>query len=131
MHPRSTRTRLLLPAAIALWLGVLYGVRFGLMEIEPATDPCLGDPDGLPCRGRAALGLAIHFQAFGIAALVIAALAWLVPAPRRPWAAGIALLVALPALVLYNVRFGAPATVLALLALADAGVFSPAARRSS
>jgi hypothetical protein len=72
----------------------------------------------------------IHFQAFGITALALAAVAWLLPAPRRRRLAAVALLAALPALVLYNVRFGAPATVLALLALADAGVFRPAARTS-
>jgi hypothetical protein len=130
MQPTSTRTTLLLPAAIGLWLAALYAIRFGLLEIGPEADPCLGAPAGLLCRGRAALGLAIHFQAFGVAALALAALAWLVPTQRRRMLATLALLVALPALVLYNVRFGAPATVLALLALADAGVFRPAARRS-
>jgi hypothetical protein len=130
MHTRNTRTTLLLPAAIVLWLAVLYGIRFGLMEVEPAADPCLGAPDGLLCRGRAALGLTIHFQAFGITALAMAALAWLVPAPRRSWLATAALLVALPALVLYNVRFGAPAAVVALLALADAGALRPTTRTS-
>lgn len=130
MATPGTRTTLLLPAAACLWLAVLYGIRFGVMEIEPAADPCLGAPDGLLCRGRAALGLMIHFQAFGLTALAVAALTWLAPGPRRRWLACIALLVALPALVLYNARFGAPATVLALLALADAGVFRPAARTS-
>ena len=131
MSPAPDRPlRCALAAAACLWLAVLYGIRFGLMEIEPAADPCLGAPDGLLCRGRAALGLMIHFQAFGLAALAVAALSWLAPAPRRRWLATIALLVALPALVLYNVRFGAPATVLALLALADAGVFRKGARAS-
>jgi hypothetical protein len=136
MTPSTTptwdpRDLLRLAGVIILFLITLYAIRFGLMEVEPEADPCLAAPAGLMCRGRSALGLAIHFQAFGIAALLLAALAWLVPTPRRPWAASAALLVALPALVLYNVRFGAPATVLALLALADAGAFRPAARRSS
>ena len=66
-----------------------------------------------------------------ITALVLAALAWLVPVPRRRPLASAALLVALPALVFYNVRFGAPAAVLALLALADAGLLRPAGNAPS
>jgi hypothetical protein len=115
-----TRAPFLLLATSVLWLAVLYGIRLGLMESAPEADPCL-----------AAFWLASHFQVFGITALVLAALAWLVPVPRRRPLASAALLVALPALVFYNVRFGAPAAVLALLALADAGLLRPAGNAPS
>jgi hypothetical protein len=128
MSATGFRIPLLLPAAALAGLAVPYGIRTGLMEVAPEADRCLGAPDGLVCGIRAALWVASHFQAFGLAALALACLAWLVPAPRRQGPALAALLAALAALVLYNARFGAPATVLALLALADAGVFRPGPR---
>ncbi len=131
MPANRTRAPFLLLATSVLWLAVLYGIRLGLMESAPEADPCLAAPGGLLCRGRAAFWLASHFQVFGITALVLAALAWLVPVPRRRPLASAALLVALPALVFYNVRFGAPAAVLALLALADAGLLRPAGNAPS
>lgn len=126
----GTRPALLLATACA-WLVLLYGLRFGLMEVEPAADPCLDSPAGLPCRLRSALGLAIHFEVFGMVALATTGLAWLAPVPWRRGFAAAGLLLGLVALVLYNVRFGAPAVVLALLVLADAGTFRPGGRPSS
>jgi hypothetical protein len=117
--------------AAAAWVAVLYGVRFGLLESAPEADPCLGAPGGLLCRARAGLWLTSHREAFGSVAMVLAALVWVVPAGRRRPLAITALLAGLSALVLYNVRFGAPATVLALLALADAGLFGPEAPAGS
>jgi hypothetical protein len=128
MPPTGFRIPLRLAAAALPGLAVPYAIRIGLMEVPPEADRCLDAPDGMACGIRAALWFATHFQAFGLAALALACLAWLVPAPRRQWPALAALLAALAALVLYNARFGAPATVLALLALADAGVFRPGAR---
>jgi hypothetical protein len=113
---------------ILAWLAVLYAIRFGLMEIEPAADPCLAAPGGLLCQGRAALGFAIHFQAFGITALALAVPAFIGRGRWRNRLASAALFVAVAALVLYNLRYGAPAAVLALLALADAGTLRPAKR---
>jgi hypothetical protein len=128
MPPTGFRIPLPVAAAALLGLAIPYGIRIGVMEVPPEADRCLGAPDGLACGVRAALWVASHFQAFGLAALALACVAWLVPPPRRQWPALVALLAALAALVLYNARFGAPATVLALLALADVGVFRPAAR---
>jgi hypothetical protein len=130
MPAARSRTPLLLLAA-ALWLAALYGIRFGLMESAPEADPCLAAPAGLLCRGRAVFWLASHREAFGITALVLAVLVWVAPARRRLPLAIAALLVALSALVFYNVRFGAPATVLVLLALADAGLLRSTAPASS
>lgn len=114
---RSERQRLLaLAAALAVWTALLYALRFGLLEVAPDADPCLADASALDCRWRATLGLAIHFQVFGWAALGCSLLAWALPPAKRQRLATVALFLALIALVLYNVRYGAPAAVLALLA---------------
>lgn len=113
----SERQRLLvLAAALATWTALLYALRFGLLEVAPDADPCLADANALACRWRATLGLAIHFQIFGWTALGCSLLAWAVSPVRRQRLATVALFLALIALVLYNVRYGAPAAVLALLA---------------
>ena len=107
---------LVLAGLIGAWAGVLCALRFGLLEIPPEADPCLADPSALACRWRAMLGLAIHFQVFGWLALAASLLAWLLPARRRRMLGTATLFLAVLALVLYNVRYGAPAAVLALLA---------------
>ena len=121
--PASRRTLVTLVAACAAWLALLYAFRFGFMEIEAEADPCLSDPLGGLCRVRAMLGLCIHLQLFGTAALVLALLANLRLGRVRRAVAIAALFVALLALVLYNVRYGAPAVVIAVIALADLGLF--------
>ena len=118
--PRSVAA-LRLVLAVAAWLGLLATLRFGFMEIEAKNDPCLLDATGLACRARALLGLAIHLQILGTAALAAALAAQLPLAGLRRPLAYLALFAALLALVLYNVRYGAPAAVLAMLALADSG----------
>ena len=119
------RTLVALAAACAAWLVLLYAFRFGFMEIEAEADPCLSDPLGGLCRVRAMLGLCIHLQLFGTAALVLALLANLRLGGVRRAVAIAGLFAALLALVLYNVRYGAPAVVIALIALADVGFFPP------
>jgi hypothetical protein len=114
--------------AASLWLLLLYAFRFGVMEVEPAMDPCLAIPPGPLCSARASLGAGIHFQVFGLAALALALLAWLPVDRLRRGLAATALFVALAALVLYNVRYGAPAAVLALLALVESPSARPTAR---
>ena len=59
-------------AACAAWLALLYAFRFGFMEIEAEADPCLNDPLGEMFRARAVIGMSIHLQLFGTAALVLA-----------------------------------------------------------
>ena len=73
--PASRRPLVLLVAACAAWLALLYAFRFGFMEIEAEADPCLSDPLGALCRVRAVIGMSIHLQLFGTAALVLALLA--------------------------------------------------------
>ena len=106
------------------WAALLYAIRFGMLEIPPETDPCLADALGASCRWRTALGLAIHWQVFGWLALGSALGVWLLPTRLRHTGAAVVGFLAVLALVLYNVRYGAPAAVLALLA----GVSSPTER---
>ena len=125
-HGWTLRAQLVLLGALAAWLLALGALRFGFMEIELRDDPCLRDATLTPCRLRAALGLAIHFQWFATTAIVLALGAHLrIGRVRAPLAIA-ALFAALLALVLYNVRLGAPAAVIALLAMADTGVLRDA-----
>jgi len=71
------------------------------------------------------IGMSIHLQLFGTAALVLALAAHLRLGRLKRALALAGLFAALLALVLYNVRYGAPAAVIALLALADLGFFPP------
>ena len=118
----AQRSQLVLLGALALWLLALGAVRFGFMEIELRDDPCLRDVTLPACRVRAGLGLAIHLQLFANTALALALASHLRLGRARVGVAIAALFAALLALVLYNVRLGAPAAVIALLALADLGV---------
>lgn len=113
-----------LALACAAWLSLLYAFRFGFMEIEAEADPCLSDPLGTLCRARAAIGMSIHLQLFGTLAIVLALAAHLRLGRWRHGLALAGLFAALLALVLYNVRYGAPAAVIALLALAELRVFT-------
>jgi hypothetical protein len=126
--PADRRALVMLAAGCAAWLALLYAFRFGFMEIEAESDPCLSDPLGALCRARAVIGMSIHLQLFGSAALVLALLANLRLGRVRRAVAIAGLFAALLALVMYNVRYGAPAVVIAVIALADLG-FLPGARR--
>lgn len=112
------RTHAVTGVALLLWLLALYAFRFQVMEIEPEADPCLFDPPGASCRLRAAIGFCIHLQIFGTLALLLGLCAHLARGATGRALAHIALFAALLALVLYNVRYGAPAAVAAVLALA-------------
>jgi hypothetical protein len=114
----ARRAHAALAATLLLWLCALYAFRFQVMEIEPEADPCLFDPPGASCRLRAAIGLCIHLQIFGTVALLLGLGAHLARGATGRALAHLALFAALLALVLYNVRYGAPAAVAAVLALA-------------
>jgi hypothetical protein len=114
--PGDSKRALALAAALASWTALLCALRFGVLEVSPDADPCLADATALACRWRAMLGTTIHFEVFGIIALSCSVLGWLLPASTRRRCATATLFLAATALVLYNVRYGAPAAVLALLA---------------
>lgn len=114
----ALRSHAVLLVGLCAWLGVLYLFRFQVMEIAPEADPCLFDAGGSACRIRAAIGFCIHLQLFGSVALLLGLLAHLARGATGRILAYLALYAALLALVLYNVRYGAPAAIAAVLALA-------------
>ena len=98
-----------LPAALlvlflGLWLAASYGVRYGLME------------DG-QWEVRSLLGLGIHHQVMAWSGLGLALLAQVVTGRTGGWLAVLALVFAVPALVLYTASIAVFALVLAGLRL--------------
>ncbi|MFV3415409.1 hypothetical protein ACQCLI_18475 [Pseudomonas nitroreducens] len=106
--------------ALALWLAASYGVRFGLMEDGRWVGVCADEAARWQCSVRSQLGWAIHFGVFGKLALGLSLLAFFVPRQAGWWLAMLALLVTLPALVLYNAGLAVFAVVLAGLRLVRA-----------
>ncbi|WP_373416361.1 hypothetical protein [Pseudomonas sp. ABC1] len=94
-----------------------YGVRMALMEDARWLALCGDDPGLLGCRLRDMLGLAIHLRVAGWLGLGGALLAFAWPGRFGWWLAVLALLFAVPALVLYNATLAAFALVIAGLRL--------------
>lgn len=104
---------LLLP----LWLAASYGVRFALMEDSQWVGLCVDEAARWECQARASLGWLIHFRVIAWAALAVALLAFVMPARSGRALAVLALLLGLPALVLYSASLAVFAVVLAGLRL--------------
>ncbi|MGE7994120.1 hypothetical protein ACQKPE_24500 [Pseudomonas sp. NPDC089554] len=104
-------------AMLALWLAASYGVRYGLMEDGQWVGLCSAPTSLWQCQVRSLLGLGIHFQVIAWAALVVALLCQLVPGRGGWWLAVLALLLGVPALVLYTASIAVFAVVLAALRL--------------
>jgi len=114
----SQRTSfLLLALLLPLWLAACYGVRFALMEDGQWVGLCLEQATRWECQARTGLGYLIHFRVIGWAALVAALLAFVVPGRSGRVLAGLALLLGIPALVLYGASLAVFALVLAGLRL--------------
>jgi hypothetical protein len=99
--------------ALAFWL------RYGLIQPEAIGLTC-AQPDAPGwCRPREWLILGQHYAVWGWVALASAAVALIVTLPRPVLRIVLAVALAFSALalVLYNTTLGAPALVLALLAL--------------
>jgi hypothetical protein len=99
---------------IALGTGLLAGLlaRYLILENVTQAHSCRLDAQQLICRLRSALGWSIHFQLFGLVALLTALLAWL---PTLRWLAWPALLLSAGGLLLYNTTYAAIALIMALL----------------
>jgi hypothetical protein len=111
-----------LPAALlllilALWLAASYGVRYGLMEDARWVALCAVPGEYWQCQVRSVLGLGIHFQVLAWAGLGLALLAQVVAGRAGWWIAVLALVFAVPALVLYTASIAVFAVVLAGLRL--------------
>ncbi|QIH07006.1 MULTISPECIES: hypothetical protein [unclassified Pseudomonas] len=106
--------------ALPLWLAASYGLRYGFMEDARWVGVCIDEAGRWECSLRSSLGWMIHFKVLGWSALGAALLAFVVPG-RAGWGlATLALLAAIPALVLYNTTLAVFALVLASLRLVRA-----------
>lgn len=111
-----------LPAALlvlflGLWLAASYGVRYGLMEDGQWVGLCTAPAAYWQCEARALLGLGIHHQVMAWGGLALALLAQVVSGRAGWWLAVLALVLAVPALVLYTASIAVFALVLAGLRL--------------
>ncbi|MGH8434747.1 MAG: hypothetical protein ACRERX_09725 [Pseudomonas sp.] len=105
---------------LPLWLAASYGLRFALMEDGQWVGLCVEEAQRWECQVRSGLGLLIHFRVIAWAALSCAVAAFFVPG-RPGWGlAVLALLFALPALVLYSASLAVFAVVIAALRLVRA-----------
>lgn len=108
---------LMLLLILPLWLAASYGVRFALMEDSQWVGLCVDEAARWECQARAGLGWLIHFRVIAWSALVVALLAFVMPARSGRALAVLALLLGLPALVLYSASLAVFAVVLAGLRL--------------
>lgn len=102
---------------LPLWLAASYGVRFALMEDSQWVGLCVDEAARWECQARAGLGWLIHFRVIAWSALAVALLAFVMPARSGRALAVLALLLGLPALVLYSASLAVFAVVLAGLRL--------------
>ncbi|MNE37763.1 hypothetical protein D3C77_31330 [compost metagenome] len=108
---------ILLLLCLPMWLAASYGVRYGLMEDAQWVGTCVEQAQLWQCQARSTLGLLIHFRVIAWTALGLALLAQVIPA-RTGWrVAVVALVVGIPALVLYSASLAVFAVVLAALRL--------------
>lgn len=103
-------------AAVAC-LALSVALRYQLMESDQWVGLCVEAPRQLACEVRAQLGWLIHFGVLSWGSLLLALLAFGVPGAWGQRLAMPALLLSLPALVLYSASLGVFAVVLALLRL--------------
>lgn len=106
-------TALLIAAALCLALS--FALRYQLMEGAQWVGLCVDAPQQLACQVRASLGWLVHFRVLAWGSLICAVLAFVLPGVWGKRLAVPALLLGLPALVLYSASLGVFAVVLALL----------------
>lgn len=113
----SRSSLILLLILLPLWLAASYGVRFALMEDGQWVGVCVEEAQRWECQARAGLGLLIHFRLIAWIGLGAALVGFFVPG-RIGWSlALLALLFALPALVLYTASLAVFGCVIAGLRL--------------
>ncbi|WP_277962361.1 hypothetical protein [Pseudomonas sp. RIT-To-2] len=114
----SRRTSLIvLFVLVALSLAASYGVRYGLMEDARWVGLCGDEAGRWECQLRSGLGYLIHFRVIAIAALVTSVVGFFVPRCLGWWLAALALVIGIPALVLYSASLAVFAVVIAGLRL--------------
>ncbi|NBA98621.1 hypothetical protein [Pseudomonas sp. R5(2019)] len=102
---------------LPLWLAASYGLRYALMEDPQWVGACMDAATRWECQVRSGLGLMIHFRVIAWSGLVASVVAFVAPGKLGWWLAVVALLVAVPALVLYSVSLAVFAVVIAGLRL--------------
>lgn len=102
---------------LALCLLASYGVRYGLMEDAKWVGLCSDEASRWECQVRSGLGWLIHFRYIAFTALISSVIAFFVRGCFGWWLAAFALLVGVPALVLYSASLGVFAVVIAGLRL--------------
>ena len=101
----------------ALAFAGAYVLRFGLMEDGQWVGVCTDQAQRWECQLRAWLGLVIHFRILAWLALGLALLGFCLPHKSGWLIAALALLAAIPALILYSASLAVFAVVLAALRL--------------
>ncbi len=108
---------ILLLIVLPLWLAASYGARYGFMEDAQWVGICVDEANRWQCQLRANLGLLIHFKVLAWLALALVLPSFIVPARVGRYLALLALLFAIPSLVLYTTSLAAITLVLAALYL--------------
>ncbi len=101
----------------AVWLLASYYVRYALIEDARWVEVCSLQSTLWSCQLRSQLGLLIHFKVLAWLALALVLPSFIVPARVGRYLALLALLFAIPALVLYTTSLAAITLVLAALYL--------------
>ncbi|MCY1392747.1 hypothetical protein D3C76_423030 [compost metagenome] len=102
---------------LPLWLAASYGLRYALMEDAQWVGACAEEALRWECQLRSGLGLLIHFRVIAWAALVAALVAFFWSGANGWRLALLAVLFAIPALVLYSASLAVFAVVIAGLRL--------------
>ncbi|PWB36061.1 hypothetical protein DCO48_01030 [Pseudomonas sp. SDI] len=106
---------------LPLWLAASYAVRYGFMEDPQWVGLCSAQVQQWECGVRSTLGYLIHFRVIAWLALGLALLAFVLPRCAGWAVAVLALVVGIPALVLYTASIAVFAVVLAGLRLVRKG----------
>ncbi|MDD0975583.1 hypothetical protein [Pseudomonas fontis] len=102
---------------VPLWLAASYAVRYGFMEDPQWVGLCSGQVQAWECGVRSTLGYMIHFRVMAWVALGLAVLGFVLPRCAGRGVAVLALVVGIPALVLYTASIAVFAVVIAGLRL--------------
>jgi hypothetical protein len=108
---------LVLFIVLPLWLAASYGLRYALMEDAQWVGICADEALRWECQLRSGLGLLIHFRLIAWASLIAAVVAFFWPGSKGWRLAFLAVLLGIPALVLYSASLAVFAVVIAGLRL--------------
>ncbi|MFZ6049180.1 hypothetical protein ACFW0H_24055 [Pseudomonas sp. CR3202] len=123
----SRTSLVLLLILLPLWLAASYGIRFALMEDGQWVGLCVDEAQRWECQVRAGLGLLIHFRVIAWIGLGAALVSFFLSGRAGWFLALLALLFALPALVLYTASLAVFACVIAGLRLVRRSAAVPVA----